>query len=72
MRKLDIAMKRHVAIDDSIKRAEEAVLLAKQRAEDDRLRQLKNAYLTASQKALRASAHPKKPDSLQYLLLSSF
>jgi tetratricopeptide (TPR) repeat protein len=69
--KAAVAMKRHVAIDDSIKKAEEAVLLAKQRAEDSLEAAKKKAYLISSKKPYAFSSS-KKPDSLQYLLLSSF
>ncbi len=65
------AIKRHMAIDDSIKKAEEAILLAKQRSEDSLEAAKKKAYLTASRKPYAFSSS-KKPDSLQYLLLSSF
>jgi hypothetical protein len=69
--KATAAMKRHVAIDDSIKKAEEAILLAKQRTEDSLEAAKKKAYLTANRKPYAFSSS-KRPDSLQYLLLSSF
>jgi len=69
--KAAVAMKRHVAIDDSIKKAEEAILLAKQRIEDSLEAAKKKAYLTASRKPYAFSSS-KKSDSLQYLSLSSF
>ncbi len=69
--KAAIAMKRHVAIDDSIKKAEEAILLAKQRSEDLLEAAKKKAYLTTNRKPYAFSSS-KRPDSLQYLSLSSF
>ncbi len=50
--KADIAMKRHVAIDDSIKKAEETALLAKQKIEDS-IEAAKKSLFDRQQKALR-------------------
>jgi tetratricopeptide (TPR) repeat protein len=69
--KADIAMKRHDAIDDSIKKAEEAALLAKQKIDDQIEAAKKNDYLTSSKKPYAFSSS-KKPDTLQFFSLSSF
>jgi hypothetical protein len=69
--KAGIAMKRHEAIDDSIKRAEEVALLARQRIDAQIEAAKKNDYLTSSKKPYAFSSS-KKPDSLQFLFFSSF
>ena len=69
--KADLSMKRHLAIDDSIKKAEEATLIANQKADDAIEAAKKNEYLTSSKKPYAFSSS-KKPDTLSYLYLSSF
>jgi len=69
--KADLSMKRHLAIDDSIKKAEETALVAKQKIEDSIEAAKKNEYMTSSKKPYAFSSS-KKPDTLSYLYLSSF
>jgi len=65
------ALKRHLAIDDSIKKAEEAILIAKIKAADA-LEQIKKKESMLNSKKPYAFSFSKKPGSLQYLSLSSF
>jgi len=69
--KADLAMKRHVAIDDSVKKAEEAVMLAKQRTTDSLLAAQKKSYLISSRGPYTISSS-KKPAILLYSYSSSF
>lgn len=66
-----IAMQRHIAIDDSIKKAEEAVMLAKQKAIDSLQAAQKKSYMISS-KGPYALNSSKKPPLLLYSYLSSF
>lgn len=69
--KANTALKRHRAIDDSIKKAEEAALMAKIKAADSVQQAKKKVYMTSS-KRLYVFNSSKKPDSLQFFYLSSF
>lgn len=69
--KADLAMKRRAAIDDSVKKAEEAVMLAKQRTIDSLLAAQKKSYLISS-KGPYTSNSLKRPAILLYSYLSSF
>ena len=69
--KATIAMNRHTAIDDSIKKAEEAAMLAKQKAIDSVLAAEKKSYLISS-KGLYMTSSSKKQAILLYSYLSSF
>ena len=69
--KAEIAMNRHLAIEDSIKKTEELAMLAKQKSIDSAEQAKKKEDLTNSNK-LYAPISLKRPDSLQYLSLSSF
>jgi len=66
-----IAMQRHDAIDDSIKKAEEAVMLAKQRAIDSAELAKKKEYMTGSSVPYPPSLSKKQP-TLLYSYSSSF
>lgn len=65
------AMKRHLAIDDSIRKAEEAVLAARIRMADSLAMAKKKAYLN-SNKGPYAFNSSKRSNSLPYLSLSLF
>lgn len=65
------AMKRHLAIDDSIRKAEEAVLAARIKAADSLAMAKKKAYLN-SNKGPYAFNFSKRSGSLPYLSLSLF
>lgn len=69
--KATIAMNRHTAIDDSIKKAEEAVMLAKQRAIDSAELAKKKEYMTGNSVPYTISLSKKQP-TLLYSYLSSF
>ncbi|MBS1529621.1 MAG: tetratricopeptide repeat protein [Bacteroidetes bacterium] len=69
--KAAIALKRHQAIDDSIKKAEDAMLLAKQKEIDSAELAKKKAYLTGSSAPYAFSSSKKQP-LLPYSYLSSF
>jgi hypothetical protein len=69
--KATIAMNRHTAIDDSIKKAEEAVMLAKQKAIDSLQAAEKKSYMISSKVPYGLSSS-KKPATLLYSYLSSF
>jgi hypothetical protein len=69
--KAEISMKRHLAIDDSIKKTEELALLAKQKSIDSADQAKKKEYLTSSNNPYTTSSS-RKADTLQYLSLSLF
>jgi hypothetical protein len=69
--KATIALNRHTAIDDSIKKAEEVAMLAKQKAIDSLLAAQKKSYLISSKGPYMTNSS-KKPATLLYSYLSSF
>lgn len=69
--KANIALKRHRAIEDSIRKAEEATMLAKVKAADSVQQVKKKVYMSNNSK-LYVFNSSKKPDSLQFFYLSSF
>ena len=69
--KVAVSLKRHTAIDDSIKKAEEIIMLARQRAADSAELAKKKLYLTGSSVPYAFSFSKKQP-LLPYSYLSSF
>ena len=65
------ALQRHLAIDDSIKKAEQAILVARIKAADSLEQAKKKEYLSSS-KGPYAFNFSKTQNSLQYLSLSLF
>jgi len=61
--KADIALKRHDAIEDSIKKSEEARIMAKMNAKDS-VQQAKKKFYTISNKKLYKTASSKRIASL--------
>jgi len=66
-----IALKRHLAIDDSIKKAEEALLAARIRTADSSQQVKKKDYMNSSRGPYIAR-YSAKPGTLPFLSLSSF
>jgi len=69
--KAAIAMKRHTAIDDSIRKAEEAVMIARQKIADSIELAKKKAYMTGNSVPYALNLSKKQP-ILPYSWLSSF